>query len=162
MANTLLYDVAAALLDAIVDHFTTEGVSLPTRRIVAEGEVAWDCEQVAVRLVRTYPGLPGQEGADPRGIRCAQPRAAQFGVSIIRCVAEMDKQGNPPAADDVTASAQALLVDAFLMPIAVQSAVVSEPSAIGRCDSVLIGSVSTVGPQGLFGGYEMLVDLVTT
>jgi hypothetical protein len=129
--------------------------------VVPGRDVAIDscCEgQAWVRIVRTYPVLPGEfpngrgsaldEGADP-GVFWA----VEMGAGTARCAPSPDDAGIPPTAAQLERSASELADDAGR----VRRTVLCELQKLPTVESVWIGEQSSVGPSGGCVGQEVLV-----
>lgn len=156
-----VYLVARAVLDAVVDHYATEGVDLPERRYVSDGPmVAWDCEQLVVYVERTFPGLADVE--QPRVVDGLEVRSAVMQAEIVRCSPTIDDENavNFPDPAEIEASAMLTLADAVLLPAAIRAAY--KAGELGCCHDVVIGGWAGLGPMGsLVGGRAQITMQLT-
>lgn len=148
---TLAAELLAAVVDAAADH-TPDPIVLPERRFVSNGEVAFDCPQVAVQTPRVFRGLAGQPFSDV--VRAGDVFTAEYTIWLTRKVPTFDQQGNPPSGDKIQQSAQTILDDGWLLTIGLlpKLKVVAE-----SCMSLAIGDCVGVGPEGGHGGWQLTV-----
>lgn len=153
--NYVLYDIAQEILDAVVAGFTDAGVDLPTRRFVSNGAIADDCEQLAVRVLRIYQGLPEEETAQPDRMAGAGLRSIDIGVRLTRdCVPLPDDAQDVPSAEEIDANGRVLLIDGWLL----RKVVVAAKKAgeiLSACEDAFVGPCVSFGPQGGVGGWEL-------
>lgn len=154
MAADAIYVLAEALRTAVEQAAATDGVTLPDRRIVAEGEVAFDCPQLAVQLPRVYRGLAAVEYADVNDK--GHPFTCEFVLWLTRCAAPLRDDGLPPAAASIEASARDLLIDAHVLTVAL---VPELRDVAGRCTSLATGNLLGVGPEGGHTGWQLTVQV---
>lgn len=124
---------------------------VPQRAFVAPGEeVAWDCEQVWVRVV----------GIAPRYSQTRQATATvcgpvgwtvRVGVGAIRCVAGMNDQGTPPNSAQVNADGASMTQDMLELMKAIECC--DQPAPL-QIDQWL-----PLGPAGGYAGGEWQVTL---
>lgn len=139
MAEDRLYVLGVELLESIVDEFALLGLPLPPRQYVANGDVAFDCEQLVVTLERVYSGLPGQETT--RRTLLPRLQSAQYAAYLVRCAPVMDDRGRPPEEAAMEASAITLYSDMNVMWRVIGT-------IWGNCRDSSIGTVEIVGPSG--------------
>lgn len=156
MSADQLYTIAQDLLEAVVDVYATAGVSLPDRQVVVEGLPAWDCESVMVSLRRVFRGLPNIQSAQ-QTLLCAGVRTAEYHISIIRCASTPDDDGNPPTPTTIQGFSKPILTDAWVLVSGLQTAALDGDLGIA-CDSILIGDLAVVGPEGAFGGVDLVIQ----
>lgn len=156
--STTLFDIGQELQAAVEAKYAAELIPLPDRRFVAEGTVVWDCEQLTVRFIRSFSGLPGAPRTDPMGQRCAQPRSAEYEVALIRCSAPIQSTSATPTVAAMETSAETFLRDAWLLPIAIAEAA-SDGLIGGGCSNVVVGSLTGRGPEGGYGGNQVTVEV---
>lgn len=149
MADTRLYDIADALLTVVVNAIP----SPPSRQYVSNGEVALDCELVAVEMVRVYTGLPGAEVVNATPCR-GNAASADYRIWVARCV---PSEGTP-SAQEIDNSARELLTDGWLLRRAIIAELNDDSSSIvDSCDNARIGPLAHYGPSGGYGGVTMAV-----
>lgn len=152
-----LYDLAGDVLAAVVAHYLDEGVDLPDRRYVTDGLPAWDCEQVTVRVARTY-GHGGDVRVETGSLLGPLVlAAADVEVQVVRCSPTVDDAGDPPAADEISASAAAVLDDADLVRAALLAAY--KDGLLGACQGAVLVGWTPAGPEGGLVGGATLVRL---
>jgi hypothetical protein len=133
--------------------------------VVPGRDVAIDscCDgQAWVRIVRTYPVLPGEfpngrgspldDGGDPGAFW-----AVELGAGSARCAPSPDDMGNPPTGAELERAAAELADDAGR----IRRTVLCELQAVPSVDEVFIGEQSNVGPSGGCVGQEVLVTVMT-
>ncbi|WFE47624.1 hypothetical protein [Verrucosispora sp. WMMD1129] len=166
VADEVAWPVAVRLR-ALVDEALTGALGgAPAVCAVVPGrDVAIDscCDgQAWVRIVRTYPVLPGEfpggrgtpldDGADPGAFW-----AVELGAGTARCAPTIDDGGNPPTSADLERSAGEIADDAGR----IRRAVLCELQNVEQVESVWIGEQSSVGPSGGCVGQEVLVAVMT-
>lgn len=160
MADLTLYALAQATLASLEAHYTAEGVDLPERRYVADGLVAFDCEQVTVEVRRTFPssGDVRQETAAP--MQYETGRGAEIAVTILRCAPTVTDDSGEPAVPDIAeieASALAKLADAEMVPQALREG--HRDGLLPGCGGVAFMGWRSLGPDGGLAGGETLMRL---
>lgn len=96
------YALGHRILDAVRMAALDLGVVLPDKQVVSHGEVAHDCEMVAVTALRLMTGMPnagGLAGAVTMSAGCNPAWSGVFSVEIVRCAPELwgDNGGVVPA-----------------------------------------------------------------
>ncbi|NLU77787.1 hypothetical protein HCA58_05125 [Micromonospora sp. HNM0581] len=166
VADEVAWPVAVKLRELVGDALVDALGGAPAVCAVVPGrDVAIDscCDgQAWVRIVRTYPVLPGEfpggrgtpldDGADPGAFW-----AVELGAGTARCAPTIDDAGNPPTAVELERSAAELADDAGR----IRRAVLCELQNVERVESVWIGEQSSVGPSGGCVGQEVLVAVMT-
>ena len=153
MADDRLYVLGQTLLDEAASLLLAAGREVPDRQYVANGpppDVAWDCRQLTVALVRLFSGTPGLErtGRVAGGFGpCATIWSAEYLIELVRCVAGLDDQGDSPDATVIDAEAATLLTDLYVLQQGLADAAAAGELG-ARCDDVAIGNVTLVGPEG--------------
>lgn len=101
-----LYASLEALMDHVVDTFTTAGFDLPDRRIIVAGDEEDtphdDCGQLVVNFAQLYNGVVGQPLQEPS--KCDNLWVVVAGVSLVLCTPTPIRTGRtiaPPTADAV-------------------------------------------------------------
>lgn len=157
MADSVFYLLAHDILDAVVNHFTAEGIDLPDRRYAHFGDVAIDgglvhrCEQLVVTYAPgQYGGLAGSPQDGP--LQCEQLTVAQYEVWLSRCVPTFkNDKGDPPDPDVLDASGMGLMIDAHHLNRALylgrKDMFVSQPK---KCRMIRLEDQVTQGPEGGF------------
>lgn len=156
-----LYDLAEEILEGASLSLSDVGLNVPGRRFVSPGIIADDvwaneCEQLAVRLVRIYTGLPGDETAFPE--QCGFARSASFELRITRCITDMDNQATAPTPTDLSGDALVLLSDAYALYINLIERKASG-DFLARHQNALIGNLAPHGPQGGVAGVTFQIDV---
>lgn len=100
------------VLEKVVEVYEDYNVPLPSRRFWTMGEVAIDCEQLAVSFVQVYLGRPGDQANEPQ--RCQMPRSAVLTISISRQVPIVGQNGRPPSDDKIQEASEIAAVDAWM------------------------------------------------
>lgn len=156
LAVTHIWDIANDLLTNVIDIYSDGGLSLPGRRYISEGTVAFDCELVAVELRRVYRGLPGQEGVIGPSL-CSGTRTAEIHVWIVRCTSVPQDNGDPPTEASIEQFAQPIYIDAWFLPTQLQYRA-ADGSLGAACSDILIGNLNVLSPSGAFGGVDLQID----
>lgn len=156
--------VAQTILDTIVAHYDgVDGVSLPSRRLIAGGNprlVAWDnCEQVVVSMSGIgngpAPGVGGQSRATGNPISAMGVRHAVFAVQITRINPESRDGGQtPPPVSTVNKAGLAAMRDAGLLSQALMEVCTKAAAALPPGSQAVAGAVETLGPEGGFTASE--------
>lgn len=139
MMGAVLEDVAGYLGDRAERHVIQPGE-----------EVAWDdcCDgQLAVRLISVNPapqGAPGARPCPPAGWNVT------LGVSMVRCVASLKDDGEPPSAEEITQDGIDVVGDMTLIQIAIDCVTRARPE-VQRLE--LLGW-TPLGPAGGCAGGE--------
>jgi hypothetical protein len=158
-----IYELARQTLDAVIDHWDVDAEPLPAKRYVSNGIVIWDqCDQLAVEVERTF-GIDGNvadEQIDGSGVPIAAMRAVGVVVWVIRCVHDIDTEGENiviPAADEMESDAMMLLAD----PTSITNAVVAAYKAgeLGVCQGVALEGAQSQGPEGGYAGWAVRLRL---
>lgn len=156
MANDTVHELAEELLEAAATALACEGIDPPGFQYVGHGVIPWDCELLAVAV---DPALfaPLDIG---RSTCQVQPKVT-LQLTILRCWPTQDELGRPPTAAELTAAAEALNADLWVLQrhLARHTADGSLFSQV-TCQSIRLGAVTTLSPQGGFGGWQFAV-LVT-
>ncbi|MBL6280147.1 hypothetical protein JMF97_28695 [Micromonospora fiedleri] len=166
VADEVAWPVAVRLRELVDEALADALGGAPAVCAVVPGrDVAIDscCDgQAWVRIVRTYPVLPGEfpggrgtpldDGADPGAFW-----AVELGAGTARCAPTIDDTGNPPTGVELERSAGELADDAGR----IRRAVLCELPNVEQVESVWIGEQSSVGPSGGCVGQEVLVAVMT-
>lgn len=152
-------------IDAQLDATPESGggsTRVPTMRtcLLVPGNIAWDgcdCGQLALTIQRIYPSnrFPGDASEESIAGGCAiGQKAVQALASITRCVAGLDKVGNPPTCAQELADALVIQADAYAMDLAVRCCL-----AAYKTNHVIfdyrVGGINFVGPEGNCAGSEL-------
>jgi hypothetical protein len=150
-----LYQVADAMLDALVAGFAAESVTLPERQYISAGAPAADCPMLSVHVVRTY-AYDGDLAAEVAVARSSHPghalRAAELQVTLLRCVPTVDGELEPiipTVAEEETAAAE-VLADAVLVPAVLRAA--AKAGDLPGCGALLMGQWLAIDNSGGLGG----------
>lgn len=146
-----IVELLEKIMNTVETIFEQASVALPTRRYLYagdRGETAHDCEQVTVSMAQVYSGPPGVQAALPS--RCNDPRTAVIFVEIVRCIPDKlitrGSAARAPLAEDLTMSAKAQAVDAWLL--------MDAGLTVG---DDFLGSIATVSAGSPSGGYQAIV-----
>lgn len=150
-----LSTVPNALLIAVVDYFTANGVELPERRYVTAGDpnlVAWDCEQLVICLADLGWGrATDATQLSPSFGKSASVNAmrhATYAVILVRCTPHIGDDAQPPSAEVLNAAGVGLMADAGLLSQALVNFVAFRNAAVPPGVSVQAGAVQMIGPFG--------------
>lgn len=87
----------------------------PELVIVSPGaNVAWDncCGQLWARIVNYTPPTGARQVRKADGSLCSPRRQATIEIGVLRCVAVVNDQGNPPTEAELNADGEQVLLDA--------------------------------------------------
>jgi hypothetical protein len=129
-------------MDKIIAVFGTAGVPLPDRKFFTVGQPVHDCEELVVVFESVRKGLPG--GGDDEAMNCDMPSTATFSAHLVRCFPVPQAPPNPPAPQVLTANADGLMQDAWLLLGAADELNRDPLTGMGG----MIYSVSTGEPSG--------------
>jgi hypothetical protein len=153
-------ELGAKVFDAVVAHYAAAAppiAALPARRYIAPGDaitVPWDCEQLTVSCQAIGYGpapdtgtLSAQDGGNYSvfGIR-----HAVFAVQLVRCVATMSDNGDPPPVATMQADGLRSLRDSGMLSQALTELASRMRQGLGRGIQIQTGDVVPVGPEGEF------------
>jgi hypothetical protein len=156
------YEMAATLLDRVVDFFTEHAVTLPAVRYVAPGNsttVAFDddtdggvreCVMVAIDYLT--PGQPGNDQNMRPPMAGWMPTVyAEFAVLILRRAAVANDHGVAPTPETIQKDAQTNLQDLRTLHAAlghIRDSSLQPDGWAPRGSAVAVGRTQTVGPMG--------------
>lgn len=159
-----LWDLAAAVRDAIETRWPIDAEPLPDRRFVSNGTIVWDCDQLAIGIDSTFGTLGDPAFAavlsGAQGIGYSL-RAASVTALLLRCVPapEEDDQGNVtaiPTTDEIETSAQLLLSDSIaLFNVLLEAQAAGE---LATCQGLAFDRGQAEGPEGGLGGWSIRVQ----
>jgi hypothetical protein len=140
-----VYDRAQQILDSVVDCLD----DVPDRHYVQSGEVAWDCEQLVLSVVRIIPGSINT-AVSQGSIMCA-PWTVQAELWRLWCVPQAVK-GIPTLAqmadggEIATRGGEALRAAAF--------------DAVGACSGcgARLTGATTIGHQGGYVAWRVDIE----
>lgn len=140
------------LAEAVNSLNTTDGADPPPEsQFVAQGTVAWDCDLLAVHLVRLEPKL-----LDPRAERCAIVHMARVAVTLLRCVPKVDDNGQPPSPAEMDTANRQLAVDGWALWKGLTRAWADGSWPIGiPCKNVKWGGLEPLAPSGGLAGWRV-------
>lgn len=141
--------VARYLLQVVEKTFADGDVALPERRLITIGSVAVDEPLLAVMYGGVTSGPPGNELNTP--YRGDAPRSLTFNVELWRSTPAIGPAGLPPSAAEVTASAETVMTDSWLL---LEAAYASDQLGIG-----VIANVTVNEPQGEMSGVSMAIEM---
>lgn len=152
--------ISAELLKAVENVYLDAGIALPGRHIRTAGEVAWDCEMLAVSLDSLRADeQPGWQD-NPSNSPCEQPVVAVFRISVVRCVPVPKDNGVLPTPEEFALSADMTAIDAYLLQ---KSACrldfwgwdLTPPNQTGGLG--ITATIEIEGPQGGFGAVTLVL-----
>lgn len=149
MPNDYLYTIAQEILATAIDILNDASIEVPERTFVTFGEVADDCDLLAVAWQVLYTGEPGQPNNQPEG-QGFVTRSATFELRRIRCVSVNSANGTPPSPEEME-DAEAVMTDVWTL---YQGFVArkGDRTFLEHCQAFAIGNVVAVGPVGGMGG----------
>lgn len=158
--------IAEGVLAAVVGHYATDGVALPSLQYIAAGDprlAVWECEQLTVSCGGIGLGMSPSTGTAPHqtGPHAALTnlRYTLIVVQIVRCHPLPGESGDLPDAAELHAAGLVHLDDAGRLSQALH-AFAGNPAAYGITypATVEAGAVEPVGPGG---GYVAVEGTVT-
>lgn len=129
--------------------FDEANITLPTRRYVTFGDVAFDCAQLTVSVGAMATGtLAGDHGGPPHP---GEVPIAALMIALVRdCAPTVKEGGEAPTAEELEAFAAPALADAdVLMRVFLKKA----NKSIGGCKNVKVMSLVPYGPEGGVAGW---------
>jgi len=121
------------------------------RSYIAPGTPAYDCPNqltVHVTIMETVMN------------RCAARLRATYTITLLRCCAVLDEDGEPPEPEEMAADAVVVLAEAWHVWSVVAGAACSRSLFDGRdCDDVLVGTMTLIEPQGGVVGWTLDVTV---
>lgn len=156
-----IWQIAKAVLAAVVDGYAAEGVALPARQFVPPGLPAYDCDLLAVQLVRTFGhgGSLAAEVLEPQTPAAGHAlRGAAFDIHLIRCVPVVNDDGTPPSTILEETAAEVILTDAQLLLNVIVAA--QRSGDLPGCSGLVFEQWRTVTPQGGLAGGILTVRVM--
>ena len=136
-----VYQQAQGLLDAV----TARLVDPPERRYVADGQPAFDCDQVTVHIAGFHRGTTQTE----RPTHPAAPASVTAVVTRVWCVPTMTESGRAPRTVDLERSGATVTAGAQEL----WDAVVAAAQSLG-CHPAVLGA-APVAPSGGVVGWTV-------
>lgn len=153
-----LWTAADELLQFAVDVLADNGRAAPDRQYVAEGGVAFDCEQLVVQVARVFLGAPGEQVTDP--VNCSATLVADLTVWLIKCAAPMGDNGEPPSDEEIEAVSQVLLTDGLVLTEGLIRGLQGHQVFTSlESPAVAIGELAPQGPEGGMAGWTLTVSV---
>lgn len=157
MANDYLFTLADEIRAVASEVLEAAGIAVPKRTFVTFGEVADDCDLMAVAFQGMYTGNPGFP--DPRAEGSGfVTRSASFEIRRVRCVYSADERGKPPSATQMDEDAEEVLTDLWVL----HQGLVARKHAktfLTSCQNFTIGNILPVGPVGGMGGGIIPIEV---
>lgn len=144
--------LAQGVFDAMVAQLAADATFvMPTRRYIATGDVAYDCNEFIVHGVRIFQGFPGLQL--PQRTLDSSVWSLELGVSVVRCV-PVPSASAVPSAEALDASGKASLADGGAL---MRAAVGARKAGVllAPCSDVEIGPVTYGVPQGGLVGVTL-------
>lgn len=156
MQANALRDLLGSLLAESVAAIDTEGASpAPDRQYVAHGSVTWDCELVAVNLVRVSAQL-----VEANLARCAVRHDARLAVTLLRCWPTADSRGTPPSADALSVAGRDLATDGQALWKGLTRAWSEGAWPVNLpCNAVTWEGLEPLAPSGGFAGWRLTLGV---
>jgi hypothetical protein len=163
---------AEKILAAFVAQLEAQGVELPERQYRAPGsQIVWDGEQLTVRLLGLHQGQPGAEigfGMHPAAVNVN----AQFAADLVRAVpgSTLGLDGSLdellPSAEQIDPEGAVLLADASALLKAATAISLADYDSTGTAygvvfpgESMVVGPLQTVGPEGGMAATRLTISL---
>jgi hypothetical protein len=143
-----LFVLGKQLLDLTVEQLTNLGTVVPDRQYVAPGaDVAFDCEQITVRLTRIIANFQGADNVYPMQTHKKQRKTAEFFVTLVRCVPTLNEDGSAPSVAIMNQATMITANDAMNLRIAVEN-IEHQHLLVPRNVPTTVGTLSSLGPLG--------------
>lgn len=145
------FELAQSVLQTVVEDFAAadpDPIEVPTRRYIADGEVAYDCAQLTVEVVRFVIGTPTQEYAG--AARQGEVLSADLQVALIRDCAPIVSDDGVPSAAAIEEHAVQILLDGHRLA----GTFLRHPKPEG-CPRVKVGACQRYGPEGTVAGWVL-------
>lgn len=148
MPHTDVQRAAEAILDGVVDAYTAAGLTAPSRRFYAAGNVSdGECDFLAVCFKQLSNGHPGALSSAPD--RCQAPRAVTFEVVVSRCAQMFFEEAGGYRMDDPSdyeSVADEIMADEWVIHLGLAQRIRQGHVAGLEPDDVVIGPSPTLGP----------------
>jgi hypothetical protein len=143
-----LYVTATKLLDLVVDSLKDQSIVVPDRVYVAPGsDIAFDCEQLTVNLVRLMNKFPGADTSYPVVTHSILRKSAEFSVTLCRCVPAMNGDGSAPSPQKLGDAASITMNDLNGLRVALET-IEHKHLLVPRNVPVSFGAATSMGPLG--------------
>lgn len=156
MTTDALFTLAQGLLTSIENIFSAAGVSLPSRKYVSNGDVAFDCEQLAVQASQVYLGQSGGQVITPITKGAAVVRTVEFSIYLLRCAPVAPDNQTAPSAADIQANAQKILIDGWVLFQGVLAEGIAG-TLLGECENFSVNAMTPQGPAGGQAGWLLKI-----
>jgi len=157
------FDIAEAMLDAIVDAYDTAGVDLPERQFVSAGQAVDDCPMLAIWLESTAPSAldPTIDVFDSNSASAAfAGQSGTYVIRLMRCQDAVPKVRNKrvlvPSVGEEQSDAELVFADMIRVHNALVAAV---QAGMVACHSYVFQSAAVVGPSGGHVGSDTRVKV---
>lgn len=152
MKADALRDLLDTLLVEAVTAIDVDGASpAPERQYVAHGSVTWDCELVAVNLVRVAAQL-----IEANLARCAVRHDARLAVTLLRCYPVTDSRGVAPSSADLSTAGRNLATDGQALWKGLTRAWSDGAWPVALpCNAVTWEGMEPLAPSGGFAGWRL-------
>jgi hypothetical protein len=149
------YTVASAIEQAVYAELTTK----PDRHSVVPGAIAWDecdCGLLAVSVARIFLTETFPDELSRRiGNACDAPyEVGEFVMQVVRCAPNADDPLAAPTTDELAASAQEVLRDAYEM-LKGASVKLCEMNRARDISDFMLRPLTAQGPSGGCVGNEL-------
>jgi hypothetical protein len=154
-----LYLLGKQLLDLTIEQLTALGTVVPERQYVAPGaDVAFDCEQLTVRLTRVISNFQGADTPYPMVTHMKQRKTAEYFVTLVRCIPTMHEDGTPPSASELNGASNITMNDAMNLRIALEN-IEHAHTLVQRNVPTTVGQLQTLGPLGGMVANDMMFSV---
>lgn len=146
MATTqTIVNIAENLQQAIVDTYAEYGVTLPTRRYHASGDISIEgCDEVIIQFLGISPGLANNPDAwSVVAQKIPRTFVANFQVWVNRCGPNTATPNNA----QIETAAHTRMVDAWVLGPGLQAMIKANEVLCG-CSATDIINVVPAGPEG--------------
>lgn len=158
VASTIdtLTEYADELLDLCETAVALTDLGAPSATFLASPGPAFDCDQLTVELISLGDAPFASTTVLGPGRRVtAAMNLVGFRIKIVRCVAMLDEQGNPPTPAAQRAGAVAGHQDVWAIWTAVRTAQREGTLFGGLCDHLFYDGARALDEQGGIAGYEI-------
>jgi hypothetical protein len=167
LAASRPFELAEAMLDAIVDAYAAAGVSLPEKQYVGVGVEVDDCPEVSVRISTITPSEldPAVDVSDPIQVSVGfSSQTATYNVIVMRCAeAQLRMRNKKPELPSIT-ELQDDASTVYADMIRVHNALVDAQQAgmLSFCNGLVFVGVLPLGPSGGHIGSSTTVKAALT
>lgn len=118
-----LSTIGTSVLDYVLNAASLELYDVPSRHVVTTGPAVFDCEQVAVSLLRIETGLGANQGGElvQGGPNCDVGWSVILEVAIVRCAPDPSKRTGVITPDSLLKAAERSSKDTYILMTAIEN-----------------------------------------